>query len=263
MSIEPTEPDGVMTDPLTLRLFPHEDADGPTNMALDEALLDLVTGDPRASAFRTYGWSEPTLSLGYFQAIADAESEPRWRGVPLVRRPTGGGAIWHDRELTYVLAVPAGHPLARRSGELYRAVHATIASLFAGFGVEARRRGESDAPAGTARRPFLCFNDRDPNDLVAGRVKVAGSAQRRRAGAVLQHGSILLAGSARTPELIGAADLASVPFEPERWSELLRRGLPESLGLLPRDDEWPQSVRTRADELVRSVYRNPAWTLRR
>jgi lipoyl(octanoyl) transferase len=94
-------------------------------------------------------------------------------------------------------------------------------------------------------------------------VKVAGSAQRRRAGAVLQHGSILLAGSARTPELIGAADLASVPFEPQRWSELLRRSLPESLGLLPLDDEWPRSVRTRAEELVRAVYRNTAWTLRR
>src|SRR5689334_9170111 len=78
------------------RLLPHEVRSGPANMALDEALLDAVDAEPSSAVLRTYGWSEPTLSLGYFQAIAEAEADPRWRDVPIVRRPSGGGALWHD-----------------------------------------------------------------------------------------------------------------------------------------------------------------------
>jgi lipoate-protein ligase A len=104
--------------PLTCRLLPHSNADGPVNMARDEAMLDHVSRYPEAAAFRTYGWTEPTLSLGYFQSVADLDSDPRWRTVPVVRRPTGGGAIWHDHEITYALAVPRTHPLSHRSREL-------------------------------------------------------------------------------------------------------------------------------------------------
>ncbi len=120
-------------------------------MARDEALLDLVTREPGSAALRTYGWTEPTLSLGYFQTIAEARTDPRWRDVPIVRRPTGGGAIWHDRELTYALAVPRAHPLSRRSGELYRGVHEAIAELLHALGADARRRGETGRDLG--RRP--------------------------------------------------------------------------------------------------------------
>ena len=75
-------------------------------MALDEAILDAVgTGEPRA-ILRTYGWSVPTLSLGYFQRLAHVQADSRCAIVPMVRRPTGGGAIWHHHEVTYALAVP-------------------------------------------------------------------------------------------------------------------------------------------------------------
>ena len=109
-------------------VLPHEAADGPTNMARDEALLDAVAADPAAALLRTYEWSEPTLSLGYFQHSADLEADPRWRGAPVVRRATGGGALWHDREVTYAVIVPAHHPLARPSSALYAATHDAIAA---------------------------------------------------------------------------------------------------------------------------------------
>src|SRR5947209_20176933 len=90
----------------TVRVLPHESGDGPWNMALDEALLDSVAADPSRAVLRTYSWSVPTLSLGYFQRFAESQADPRWRSVPIVRRPTGGGALWHDREVTYAVVIP-------------------------------------------------------------------------------------------------------------------------------------------------------------
>ncbi len=93
--------------------------------------------------------------------------------------------------------------------------------------------------------------------------KVVGSSQRRRAGAILQHGSVLLSRSPRTPDLPGAADLATVPGDAASWSARLRRRLPEALGLRPVSEEWPEAFLDRARALEMSVYRNPAWNARR
>lgn len=241
---------------------PHESAEGAENMALDEALLDSVAEAPDHGVFRTYQWSEPTLTLGYFQAIADAESEPRWQDVPIVRRPTGGGAIWHHLEVTYALILPARLPVAARGGVLYHAVHSAIAKVLREHGLDVHRRGDQDSEA-LASRPFLCFSDRDVEDLVSSRSKVVGSAQRRRAGAVLQHGSILLARSPKTPELPGAGDLAPVSTSVDAWAAVLRERIPRELGLAPEPAVIPESVRARAEELARTAYRNPRWNRRR
>jgi lipoate-protein ligase A len=243
------------------RVLPHEDADGPGNMARDEALLDAVAAAPAGAVFRSYGWTEPTLSLGYFQAIAQAEADPRWREVPIVRRPTGGGALWHHREVTYALVIPRTHPLAARAAALYRAVHAAIALTLRGQGVVAVRRGP--APSPLPARPLLCFTDRDDEDLVVQGAKVVGSAQRRRRGAVLQHGSLLLRRSGRTPELPGLGDLVAAPTAVPSWSGLLRSRIPEALGLHARDGELTPEEQERAQALERETYRNPAWTRRR
>lgn len=248
------------------RVLPHEVGDGPRNMALDEALLDSVAADPRAAVVRTYAWSEPTLSLGYFQPYAAVEADPRWRGRPVVRRATGGGALWHDREITYAVVVPADHPLARPSTALYRAIHRAIADRLRGVGVAARRRGDDPAPDPAAPRPFLCFADRDADDVVAGPAKLVGSAQRRRAGAVLQHGSLLLARSPTTPELPGLADLApsSAGGDPAAtWRDVLRDVLPAVVAAGAVAEECTSRERDRADKLRSDVYSDPNWTRRR
>ncbi len=241
--------------------MPPESGDGPENMALDEALLDSVAGDPSAAVVRTYFWSVPTLTLGYFQPIARAEADPRWQGVPTVRRPTGGGALWHDREVTYALVLPASHPLARRSADLYRAVHGALAGLLLEAGVEGNRRGDSDNEPDT--KPFLCFADRDAEDVVAGAVKLVGSAQRRRAGAVLQHGSVLLARSSRTPELPGAEDVGALSIEPRLWASRISEAIPRALDLVPIPGGPLPAERRRASQLGETVYRDPAWTRKR
>ncbi len=157
------------------RVFPHEAADGPANMALDEALLDAVAAHGGAAYLRTYTWTVPTLSLGYFQQLALVRSDPRWRSVPIVRRLTGGGAIWHHHELTYALILPATHPSTRPHTAVYRAVHGAIARVLGELGVLVDRRAEVDPePTEGGVRPLLCFADLDPEDLVYQGFKLVG-----------------------------------------------------------------------------------------
>ncbi len=244
-------------------VLPHAVASGPANMALDEALLDAVAEDPSRAYFRTYGWDVPTLSLGYFQSLAEAEADPRWRSVAIVRRPTGGGALWHHHEVTYALVVPGNHPYTRPSQRLYHTIHAAIAACLCDRGLEAKRRGATEERRIRPSRPFLCFTDQDSEDIVAKRFKVVGSAQRRRLGAVLQHGALLLARSDSTPELPGASDLGPVPCDPALWAEVLQIAIPRSLGLRPEDHKMTDTIQTKAAELERTVYRARHWTARR
>jgi lipoate-protein ligase A len=245
--------------------LPFRIATGSANMALDEALLEQVAERDDLAYLRGYGWSEPTLSLGYFQRMADAELEPRWQFAPRVRRATGGGAIWHERELTYALVLPANHPCARPHTALYQAVHSAIAEILRRQGVNALRRGPASDHdrERSSRRPFLCFTDRDPEDIVTDGFKVVGSAQRRRGGAILQHGSILLQRSDTTPELPGICDLGAVESDPGSWSNLVLPAIAAALELRLDPSETTDLIRARTQVLEQDVYRNSAWTRRR
>lgn len=245
------------------RVYPHEASDGPGNMARDEWMLESVAADPTSAALRVYSWSVPTLSLGYFQSIAEAHADPRWRSAPIVRRATGGGAIWHDFELTYAVVLPATHPKARRAEDLYHAVHEALARLMVNQGLKAGRRAESDSRP-TGDRPFLCFLDRDPADVVVGNHKVIGSAQRRRAGALLQHGSILLGKSPETPELPGVRELAGQAGPGlTSWVQEIIHAILHAVSLDRLDASLDASALARIDCLARDVYSNPTWTERR
>jgi len=242
------------------RVLPFALADGPGNMAIDEWMLRSVAADPSTGYLRTYGWSEPTLSLGYFQDFAAVKADPRWRNVPIVRRSTGGGAIWHHHDLTYAIALPTHHPLARRVADLYQAVHECLIGLLVTRGFQATRRG-GDGAERSPQRPLLCFLDRDPNDVVIGQAKLIGSAQRRRAGSLLQQGSLLLAASRKTPELPGLAELNAAPGpSAEDLSFEFETRLLEFLALNPHLHAAPD-----ASELASldAFYRNPQWTRRR
>lgn len=239
------------------RILPFAVADGPGNMAMDEALLEAA--EAGVAVFRTYGWSQPTLSLGYFQKEAEARADPRWRDVPTVRRPTGGGALWHDREITYALAIPRSHPLARRHVDLYEAVHEAIAADLRALGLAAMRRGSG---AADRDRPFLCFRDTDPSDVVIEGAKVVGSAQRRRAGAVLQHGSLLLTSSPDTPELPGLAEVGGGMPDRIDWASRLAILIATACGLEVMHGAPDEGLQGRAAAL-RPIYADPARLARR
>ena len=185
-------------------------------MAVDAALLDSAVAGAGATV-RIYRWREPTVSLGYFQSPDALEGTP-FAKLPRVRRLSGGGAILHDDEITYSCALPAGHPLAAVPSQLYRRVAHAVSDLLTSLGASANPRGTPQAPAS---EPFLCFGRGDPNDVVSHGRKIMGSEQRRRRGAVLQHGALLLRTSELTPEYAGLHDLNEVTASDDELAALL------------------------------------------
>jgi lipoate-protein ligase A len=180
-------------------------ADGARNMARDAALLDLAV--ERGAAFvRTYTWEPHALSFG-----ANEPAEKRYdralierRGLAVVRRPTGGRAVWHAEELTYSFACPDG--TLGSLAESYRAIHtlllASLQSLGADLALADAEIGPSGLDAGA------CFAAPVGGEVVSALGKVVGSAQLRERGALLQHGSILLG---NRQELVGEITRGEVP----------------------------------------------------
>jgi lipoate-protein ligase A len=197
---------------------------GAWNMAADEAMLDAADQSAMAT-LRFYHWQEPTLSLGYFQRFAQRADHSASQETAVVRRLSGGGALVHDHELTYSIALPASHPLTQNQKSLYIFVHQALIRALHDHGIPARMHREqpsprdqhgppgSTSPSGhPANTPFLCFQRHCPGDVLMADsygqpVKILGSAQRRRRGALLQHGSLLLAASLSAPELPGLYEL--------------------------------------------------------
>lgn len=173
-------------------------------MQLDGLMLDQAVQG--AAAFRFYRWDEPTVSLGHFQAVANEPVPARFAGLPVVPRLSGGGAILHDQELTYSIALPASHALSTNPSQLYDIVHEALIAGLAEQGVVCQMRGA----AAFADASFLCFSRGDARDIVIGQQKIVGSAQRRRRGAILQHGSLLLRQSTYAPEFPGVEELCGV-----------------------------------------------------
>ncbi len=175
-----------------LHLLCDEPLDGPTNMARDEHLL--CSDQTRPAALRIYAWDPPTISLGYFQRYADVrELPPAIRDLDVVRRTTGGGAILHDREITYCLVIDDSLPVAKQPpGALYELVHECWRAALDQGGLQAVLAPD-DYPVSSPRTgPFFCFQEAGRGDLIVGSDKLLGSAQRRTAGRVMQHGSLLL-----------------------------------------------------------------------
>lgn len=145
------------------------------NMGLDEALLRSVAEGKSLPTLRFYGWTPAAVSIGYFQGLEEEVDSAACRaaGIDVVRRITGGGAVFHHHEVTYSIILPLGHPLARRNIlESYRLLLGGIVEGMSLLGITAEF-----API---------------NDIVTGGKKISGNAQTRKLGCILQHGTIIL-----------------------------------------------------------------------
>jgi lipoyl(octanoyl) transferase len=189
---------------------------GAMNMAIDDALLDR-SAERREALLRIYTWAVPTLSLGYFQRVSERENHAESRDLAMVRRATGGGAIVHHHELTYSLSIPQEPTTLGPATEIYRIVHGAIVTWLKEMGLQAEQWHDSYCLSGSKplgpeslKCNFLCFHRRSVGDIVVGQHKVLGSAQRRNKGALLQHGSLLLATSRYAPSLVGLGQMTSV-----------------------------------------------------
>jgi lipoate-protein ligase A len=155
-------------------------------MAADVALLaDVAGGAP--PALRIYRWSSPALSLGHFQPLDDVDVAACGRHrVDVVRRPTGGRGLLHGADLTYAVVIRRPEGPDGGVDAVYRRLAGGLIAGLARLGVDAAI-ARHDGPAGP-----VCFAGQQGADLRVGERKLCGSAQVRRHGAVLQHGSILL-----------------------------------------------------------------------
>jgi lipoyl(octanoyl) transferase len=168
------------------------------NMALDEALLDWHSEGKIPPVIRFYGWDPATLSIGYFQKVEkeiDLEAV-KAHGLGFVRRPTGGRGVLHEHELTYSVIVSEDHPeMPKTVTEAYRVISEGILKGFHQLGLEAYfavPRTDEEKSALKNPRSAVCFDAPSWYELVVEGRKVAGSAQTRQKGVILQHGSILL-----------------------------------------------------------------------
>jgi lipoate-protein ligase A len=240
------------------RLLPHQTAGGAWNMAADEVLLHGATAG--VASLRFYGWAEPTLSLGYFQAAGPARASPERAGLPRVRRASGGTALVHHHEVTYALALPAGPPWQRRGESWLCRMHGVIRDALAELGVHARL---CPADGERGRGETLCFLHQTSADLILEGSKISGSAQRKVHGTLMQHGGILLAASPAAPELPGVAELSGRRLAPEEVCRAVTAVLARDTGwrLVPGD--WTTEERRQIEELATAKYASPAWNEKR
>lgn len=241
------------------RLLLHEPAPGPWNMAVDEALLSSATAD-QTLTLRVYRWSEPTLSLGYFQPYDQRAHHRASTTCAVVRRATGGGAILHHHDVTYSLTGPIPHRLDAELQQWYERAHAAWITSLERWQVATQRCHRT---ATDRERRFLCFERRAEGDLLLGTWKIGGSAQRRQARVALQHGSLLLRRSEFAPELPGIADLVGHELPVERWLDDWLTALAAAWQVTWVPGELTADERAAADTFQREKFAHPRWTHRR
>ncbi len=241
-----------------VRLLPELQVAGPSQMALDEVLLESAqAGTP---SLRFYTWPTATLSLGYFQSATERFSDPLLAELPYVRRASGGGAIVHDREVTYALALPAGADWQPREESWLCRMHYRIQAALEDLGV---RVGICACGQERWLGRFLCFEHQTPGDLLLDEHKIMGSAQRRRGGALLQHGSLLLAQSPHTPSLPGIRERTGIELDPAAVGPAVTRQLTDQLGWQFEPGPLNAFERNRAQEIEAEKYANSRWTEKR
>jgi lipoate-protein ligase A len=231
----------------TWRLLDSGCADGAKNMAVDEALLEAFIAGDGSPTLRFFQWSPPCVSVGYFQSLAGEVDLERCRelGIHWVRRITGGRLILHQHELTYSVVASENDPLV--SGgilESYRKISLALHAGLARLGVAAHLADPDDSTVAAAPglKRGVCFNAAAGHELVVEGKKMVGSAQVRRKGVILQHGSILIDIDAALHQQIVRSVSGLSPEQCARvfYSHVLTLG--KSLGRTPSHDEIVAAV---------------------
>ena len=251
-------------EPIKCQFMDDPPQSGQLNMAVDEILLELVA-QTQIPILRFYSWSEPTLSLGYFQAFTARAEHSSTLSCPVVRRTTGGGAILHDREITYSLCLPRGVRLScffgREKGAewIYRWVHQALVDVLLEMGSELNFSVSNSA---SDANPFLCFERRSRWDLEIGDMKILGSAQRSFRGSVLQHGSLLLKSSPFARHLEGLFDRVS-PCPVDELVSSWSAKIAENAGLVFQPITLDAIQQKTCARLAAEKYGGEKWTKKR
>lgn len=266
--------------PQTWRLILSPPAAGPWNMAVDEAIATHAGRGEVPTTLRFYQWDPPCVSLGRHQPLSDIDLDRcHALGYGLVRRPTGGRAILHTDELTYSVAGPQHNPLL--AGAVLDSYLRLSQGLLAGLshlGLSVQK-----APGGSRAGTdpgAVCFEVPSAYEIVAGGRKLVGSAQSRRQGWVLQHGTLPLVGdvtrlvdviavahdaerqpmrTALAGRAVTASELLSRPVTFAEAATALAAGFTEALNLRLLPGDLTPSELTLAHDLNHQ-YASSTWT---
>jgi lipoate-protein ligase A len=267
------------------RLLRHPAKPGAWNMAVDAAILENVIAGQSPATLRFYDWDPACLSLGFAQLFADVDEEAlAAHGWHVVRRPTGGRAILHTDELTYSVIGASDEPrlvggvldsYKRLSEGLIRSL------LLIGLPVERQQMREGNG-FGALDNP-VCFEVPSDYEITLKGKKIIGSAQARKKGGVLQHGSLPLFGDiARITEVLNYSDEDKRREAAERvraraatveeglgrrvsWQEAgdaFLRGFNETLNIEFVEGELSEAELVAADRWMAERYAGAAWTQR-
>ena len=269
--MESSEP---LTPARAWRLLVTEPCDGALNMAIDEALWRGRQAGASPPTLRFYAWSPPTVSLGYGQRLdRDVDVEAcRRLGIGIVRRPTGGSAIYHDgpeRELTYSVVATAGDlGVGPDLLESYRWIGRALLRGLNGLGARAEMVPIASA---SGLSPAFCFARTGSFEIEAGGRKLVGSAQRRQGTSFLQHGAVLLGVDAprlralfpttRDPLASMTTLEAALGRRPsfEEVAAALAEAFAAEHGLAPAPGGLSPDEVARVEALVADKYATAAW----
>ncbi len=241
--------------------------DGFSNMALDESIMVHVGQDTSLPTIRLYGWSPPAVSIGYFQGLEEEVDIEKCGdlGIDYLRRITGGGAVFHENEVTYSLIVSETSILIPQNIlESYRVICQGIIEGLKFLGIEAE---------------FVPLND-----IIVGGKKISGSAQTRRDRTILQHGTLLI-----DTDVEKMFSVLKVPSEKikdklisnvkervtsinkmlsrevgfEEVCSALTKGFQKGLGLELEEGELSDTELGLAEDIKKDRYTNPDWNFRR
>ncbi|SFS59518.1 lipoate--protein ligase family protein [Marininema halotolerans] len=260
------------------------------NMAIDEAILIAHSEGKTPPTIRFYGWNPATLSIGYFQK---AEKEVdlnvlKQQGIGFVRRPTGGRAVFHDQELTYSVILSEDYPgMPTSVTDSYRVISTGLLKGFLNLGLQGEMvplDTEEEQAKYQSLGSAACFDSPSNYELVVEGRKIAGSAQTRQRGVILQHGSILLDMDVdrlfellRFPSVeakekikgnfvtkaVAINQLRAQPVSFEEATNAFRKGFAAGLEVELVPGELTAYEKELAEELVHTRYASDAWNLKK
>ncbi len=265
------------------RLICDTPAPGAWNMAVDSAFLQVVGSGESPPILRLYDWEPLCLSLGYGQRLGDANLKRIERnGWGIVRRPTGGKAILHGRELTYSVTLPKDHELAQGDVvESYRRISEALIMALQVLGLSPQSERQAKGNRGLGP---VCFEVPSHYEITAGGKKLIGSAQVRRRQGILQHGSLPLYGDiaqicdaldyesasereeAKAQVRARATTLEAVLGQRIAWdgvADALVAGFERAFEINFAYDEMTPAERHLAEGLMHETYAHPDWLRKR
>jgi len=251
---------------------------GGHNMAIDEALLNSFDSKQSVPILRIYGWNTPTLSLGRFQDVKEVLDLDRCNtdSIPVIRRVSGGGTIYHADELTYSIVCSPEHiPAASSVKESFRSLTGFLIDFYKELGLDASYALDSVPNAERIGiRTAFCFAGKESFDILINGKKIGGNAQRRLKNVIFQHGSIPIVSHAvtglqymndRSPEYAqGTASLleCGVSLDMSILKSKLVECFYRNMGVESSESCLSKAEYQMSEELLINKYAKDSWNLR-